>query len=499
MSSAPANYFCKLLPIEALYYIFEYMTEKEQLKFALTCSWLYRVFRIYHVGYALPKWYPLNIIDVHKVPSHESTEITERENVPNAPPAANYRDGALLNGKLYLTIFEEESPVCWILDFEVIPLSWKRVKVTFVEFESEDDNESSDDTEDKKLDLVPEIETHYQPLRSTAAAAISSMIYFFGGECLTGEPTGTLYVLDPIKMVLKKVMGQGGDIPSARKLHSLNAIGTQCLVLFGGRCLMNDSDNPKEYDIKEFHVYDISTKIWTMYRGPYDHVPYARCLHSVTVLEYTLYIYGGQQITSSTPESRIHDDDDLWCFTFNSPQQEDSIDEGQNTPEESSTSSKGSNGSRISSSFQLEKWQQIFSPRNNTSLAFSSGIGGEWHTTTGNNVGRRCGAAMFNVGKRVAVLGGFERNNWNRDYDRHDEEERRENQREVVKNPWELCKLYIPDKKRWDQVKIADFPEMECIAINMDHKGIFVMGRKRGDIEEQEITMGWIREELSNV
>jgi hypothetical protein len=235
-----------------------------------------------------------------------------------------------------------------------------------------------------------------------------------------------------------------------------------------------------------------------MYRDSYDHVPYARCLHSTIVLEYTLYIYGGQQITSSTPKSRIHDDDDLWCFTFNSPQQEESADEEQKTPE-SSTSSKGSNGSRISLSFQQEKWQKIFSPRNNTSHAFSSGLGGEWHTTTGNNVGRRCGAAMFNVGKRVAVLGGFERDNWNRDLDRYGEEERRESQQETDTNPWELCKLYLPNRKRWDQVKIAGFPEMECIAINLEHNGIFVMGRKRGDAEEQGITMGWIREDLPNI
>jgi hypothetical protein len=238
MSSISANYFCKKLPIEALYYIFEYMAEKDQLNFALTCSWLYRVFRIYHVGYALPKWYPINITDdTNDNPNNPSNNT---ENVPNAPPAANYRDGVLLNGKLYLTIFEKESPICWILDFEVVPLSWKRVKVAFVEFESDDDYESSDNTEDKKLELVPEMEeTHYQPLRSTVAVAISSMIYFFGGEYLTGEPNGTLYVLDPIKMILKKVIGQGGDIPSARKMHSLNAIGTQCLALFGGRCLMN--------------------------------------------------------------------------------------------------------------------------------------------------------------------------------------------------------------------------------------------------------------------
>ncbi|CAB4400657.1 unnamed protein product [Rhizophagus irregularis] len=496
MSSTSANFFYKLLPIEALYYIFEYMTEKDQLNFALTCSWLYRVFRIYHVGYALPKWHPINIIDdtidnpvspSSEDFSHEPTDIIshpiEGENVPNAPPAANYREGVLLNGKLYLMIFEE-SPICWILDFEVISLSWKRERVTFVEFESDDDNESSDNVEIKKLELVPEMETHYQPLRSTAAVAISSMIYFFGGESLTRESTRILYVLDPIKMVLKKVMGQRGDIPSARKMHSLNAIGTQCIALFGGRCLMNDS--PREYDTKEFHIYDISTKIWTMYRDSYDHVPYARSLHSTIILDYNFYVYGGQQITSSTPESRIHDDDDLWCFTFNSSQQEDSTDEEQNTPEENSTSSKGSNGSRISSSFQQEKWQKIFSPRNNTSPAFSSGLGGEWHTTTGNNVGRRCGAAMFSVGKRVAVLGGFERDNWNRD----DEKENT--------NPWELCKLYLPDRKRWDQVKITGFPEMECIAINLEHNGVFVMGRKRGDTEEQGITMGWIREGFSS-
>jgi len=252
-SAAILNYFYKL-PIEALYYIFECMTEKHQLNFALTCWWIYRVFRIYHVGYASPKWFPINItcdsdtsgnpnyVLFNNEPNDITSRLTEGENVPNAPSAANYRDGVLFDGKLYLTIFEKEFPICWILDFEEIPLSWKRVKITFVELESEEDNESLNSFEDKKSETdirIPEVETHYQPLRSTVAAAISSMIYLFGGESITGELNGTLYVLDPIKMELKKVMGQGGDLPSARKMHSLNAITDQCLALFGGRCFMN--------------------------------------------------------------------------------------------------------------------------------------------------------------------------------------------------------------------------------------------------------------------
>src|SRR5207237_1128166 len=110
------------LPPETLHFILEYMTEKDQLNFAVTCKRLYRVFRIYHVGYASPKWVPVNIDSntsaVTQIDhfSHEFTS-TPTVNIPNAPPAANYRDGVILDGKLYLTIFEEESPICWILDF----------------------------------------------------------------------------------------------------------------------------------------------------------------------------------------------------------------------------------------------------------------------------------------------------------------------------------------------------------------------------------------------
>ncbi|RIA89313.1 hypothetical protein C1645_201338 [Glomus cerebriforme] len=260
MSSHQNTSLIYKLPIEALYYIFECMTEKDQLNFALSRWCFYKVFRTYHIGYSSPKWFPINI--TRHVMEGSGDILFSRElepinnltrNIPNAPPAANYHDGVLLNGKLYLTIFEKESPICWILDFDIIPLNWRRVNVTFVEFDLDDDEvdelESSNITEYKKQSDVnvrtykPEMNRQksiYQPLRSTTAAAISPMIYLFGGECLTtGEPSGTLYVLDPIRMILKEIMGQGGDLPSARKMHSLNAIGSQCLVLFGGRCLMN--------------------------------------------------------------------------------------------------------------------------------------------------------------------------------------------------------------------------------------------------------------------
>src|ERR1051325_4695636 len=84
------------LPIEAFHFILEYMTEKDQLNFALTCSWIYRVFRVYHFGYASPKWVPINITQVHQNsdPSYDPEPIGG-ENIPNAPSAANYRDGVL--------------------------------------------------------------------------------------------------------------------------------------------------------------------------------------------------------------------------------------------------------------------------------------------------------------------------------------------------------------------------------------------------------------------
>jgi hypothetical protein len=233
------------LPIETLRYILRYMTEKDQLNFALTCSWIYRVFRVYHVGYASPKWIPINIKGAET--SSSVTTVSNNSNdlfsYEHTPPAANYRESVLLDGKLYLTIFEKDSPICWILDFEEVPLSWKRVNVTFVGSESEEDSEGFSDADDKKSDIDIRISkpglAQYQPLRSTVAAAISPMIYFFGGECLTtGELSCTLYKLNTRNMILMKVMGQEGDLPSARKMHSLNAIDSKCLALFGGRCLL---------------------------------------------------------------------------------------------------------------------------------------------------------------------------------------------------------------------------------------------------------------------
>ncbi|CAI2180568.1 18124_t:CDS:2 [Funneliformis geosporum] len=540
------------------------MTEKDQLNFALTCKWIYGVFRIYHVGYNSPRWIPINFISTDGDLGAASSSLLAADGDrldPNVPPAENYRDGVLVDGKLYLTILEEESPICWILDFdEGNPLCWTREKVTFVESISlfEDSNNevlkpSEDYVEDNiNVSIPKQLKSKYQPLRSTIATAISPIIYLFGGECLnTGEPSGTLYELNTKDMILSEVMGQGGDLPPARKMHSLNVINDSCLVLFGGRCNMNDVDNPREYDTRDFYIYDIPTKTWTSYRDSNVHVPYPRSYHSTTVINSSLYIYGGQQITSSsTPHSQIHDDEDLWCFTFsNNPVEiaEDSAEEGQKTPQSSSSSRSGA--SRISSSFQQERWQKLFSPRNFTSTAFSSGIRGVWHATTGKCVGRRRGAAMFSVGNRVAVLGGYERDNWkccvneitqlsdridgeyfertpNEDEKSKSNNEQQESgttfnfinkqkkHRGVVKEeikerkhskqekPWELCKLYLPDKKRWDQVQIVDLPEMECVAITKDHTNrpfdVFVMGRRRGDTEEQGMIMGWIRE-LSSI
>ncbi|CAG8619625.1 766_t:CDS:2 [Funneliformis caledonium] len=500
------------------------MTEKDQLNFALTCKWIYGVFRIYHVGYNSPRWVPINFIsngvDFAAASSSPLAADDDRLGDPSVPPAANYRDGVLVDGKLYLTILEEESPICWILDFdERIPLCWTREKVTFAESISLFEDSNSEVLEGYAEDNInvhkPEkvLKGKYQPLRSTVATAIPPIIYLFGGECLaTGEPSCTLYELNTKNMILSEVMGQGGDLPPARKMHSLDVINDRCLVLFGGRCKINDVDNPREYDTRDFYIYDISTKTWTSYRDSNVHVPYPRSFHSTTVINSSLYIYGGQQITStSTPHSQIHDDEDLWCFTFSPP----------------------------------EKWKKLFSPRNYISTTFSCGIRGEWHATTGKCVGRRRGAAMFSVGNRVAVLGGYERDNWKwcvseittadgedgmdgEGISRENEDETSESNEEQQKSikainkeqhrrgvkeeikerkqvkqekPWELCKLYLPDKKRWDQVQIVDLPEMECVAITKDHTNkpfdVFIMGRRRGDTEEQGMIMGWIKERFN--
>ncbi|CAG8529504.1 4444_t:CDS:2 [Ambispora gerdemannii] len=456
------------LAIETLHFIMDELEdERNRLNFAMSCKWLYRVYRIYYVGFATPNWVPFN------------GGGSDDDEFNDGPPVANYRDGVLVDGALYVPILNEEQPVCWVLDFKQIVIKWDSVNITL------------------GLD-----DQRYIPLRNTVTSAVRSLIYLFGGETIFGNPSNIFYELDPRSMVLRNVQSENNVVPSIRIMHSLNTIGNRHLVLFGGCSIIGD-----------FYLYDISNKTWYSYPEEYRHaLPYARAAHSSLTVGSSLYVHGGKRIRANTSSpSEIHDDEDLWEFNFaNNINNEREINSDDDSNEEDSdndncgssnsnassntrtsaatnTSSinkaTGNNSSNIIQNFLRNKWQKLFSPRTSTSPFFTLGDESDWKETTGKVTGKRCGSAMFRIGKRVAILGGYEKDNW-----LHEED---------ITQPWEMCKIYLPERRRWDHVRIVGFPDMECVAFVRDHTGqpgnIFIMGRKKGD-QSGKTVMGWIKD-----
>ncbi|CAG8460585.1 4205_t:CDS:2 [Ambispora leptoticha] len=436
------NDFFTKLAIEVLHFILNELDEKDQFNLALSCKWLYRVFRIYYFGIVTPKWEPF--------------ESTTADGKYYGPPAANYRDGVLLNGVLYIPILVAEAPICWLLDFKRLVIKWKKVEISM--------------NLDNKND--------YQPLRNTVSTVLRDLIYIFGGETLAGEPSNIFYELDTKNMILRTVCFNGDVLPSAKMWHSFDKIDDQHVALFGGRSSMTDDSTSKDgikscssfYDTKDFYLYSDVEKSWLKYPDVNHGLPYARSAHSSLVVGYSLYIYGGQQISLniSSSQSDIHDNEDLWEFSFES------------------------NTRNIKNNFLQNKWKKLFSPRISTSSFFGPDNNGDWKETTGKITGKRRGAAMFTIGKKIAILGGYEKDNW-----------MYEDNCNIVR-PWEMCKLYSPEKRIWNHIRITGIPEMECIAIAKDQSGrpenVFVIGRTKGDNNDEndrdkgKLVMGWIRD-----
>src|SRR5205823_4049662 len=142
-------------------------------------------------------------------------------------------------------------------------------------------------------------------------------------------------------------------------------------------------------------------------------------------LNNKFYVYGGQQLTSSSAFNRTHDDPDIWEY--------DTL---------KSNWKRYLNGLHIS---------EFLLPKNCIS-------------TSGVNPSKRCGAAIFPISKHIAILGGVEI---------------QDNEENLM---WEeYIKILSPIKRTWIHVKVKGMPRIECVAFFTDckvgAKDIFILGK----------------------
>ncbi|CAG8689380.1 10526_t:CDS:2, partial [Acaulospora morrowiae] len=378
------------LPDEMTEIILDNLKIKDIQNLSRVCRALRRVTKLYHFGVAYPVW--------------KDTTI-ELESVDGNLPISNYRDGVFIEGKFYIAILEEGAPVCWILDFAPKP-RWKKVPIL--------------------IDMEPD---QFHPVKSTSGAAIKYDIYMFGGESLlTGLPTKNMYKLNIKTMKLSK-LPESGALPAPRFMHSLNAVGLHHLILFGGRCLI---DNGELYDTKDFSVYDIYKNTWIVHASR-SNIPYSRSLHTSTVICGKLFIYGGQHISCHSPNSSIHDDEDVWEYDF-----------------------------------LKNEWHRYLAPTSSSFL-----LPKEWFSTAGIGPGKRCGSAIFPLRRKIVVLGGSAKNF-------------------AIDNHLEHMTVFCPVRKTWTRILVQGMPRLECIATKVNRMGdrtnVFVIGK---NVEGKFVT-GWI-------
>ncbi|CAG8740113.1 5594_t:CDS:1, partial [Cetraspora pellucida] len=324
----------------------EQLNINDRKSLSKTCRLLYRMTTKFRFGFVSPEWEAVNV------------GITNSNII-----ASNYRDGVWSNNIFYLVVFSKDQPIFWSLNLDARPITWTRI--------------------------VLESPDSYEPVRYCAAAVITNSMYIFGGENIeTEELSNVLYKLDMTSFKMVKI--ESSATPAPRKLHSLNAINSGRLVMFGGRCLMNG----EMYDTQHFAIYDINNRCWSNIKS--NNIPYRRASHSTIVLDEKLYIYGGQQINSSSAstETQIHDDKDIHLYDA-----------------------------------RQENWNKIIAPYPDGSrLSPTLTLPSDWIKTDGSKVGRRVHAAMFSMSQRIIILGGKERDNFR--YENETNEGR----------PWELLK-----------------------------------------------------------
>ncbi|CAG8772236.1 7765_t:CDS:1, partial [Acaulospora morrowiae] len=281
----------------------------------------------------------------------------------------------------------------------------------------------------KPITLDSSSQSFYKPVRKSAAATVGDSIYIFGGENPEiGRLSNAFYKLN-IKTFVIKILNSTAT-PLARKNHSLNAIDSNRLVLFGGRRLINGDDEfatvQEMCDTQDFAIYNIEDNTWVSYTDS-TNFPYRRSLHSTAFSNGKLYIYGGKLKSASSTISQIHDDKDIHVYDA-----------------------------------QQDSWQKFLAPSNNAAPPTLLPLPTNWIATTGRNPGRRKCAAMCLMHNRIAILGGSEKENWNF---------------ETESYPWELLKLLTPENRIWEHIRIKDFPRMDCIAVvreyDIETKGLF--------------------------
>ncbi|RIA97269.1 hypothetical protein C1645_732635 [Glomus cerebriforme] len=381
------------LPNENLYHILEQLDDEDQQYLSWTCKWLYRLVRMNRFGVVSPIW--------------EDAKITNSEILS----ASCYRDAVVINNILYIPDLMKEKPYCYSINFVQHPL--KLIK--------------------HPIELDYNTKNHYEPCEFIATAAIDNRLYIFGGKNLnTGEITNNFYELNIITFELKKIENCH-HLPKARMMHTLNSIDHHRLALFGGRWCMNG----KFYDSREFAIYDTRKNSWTFHNET-TFFPSQRSNHSTMFVNGKFYVYGGQQLTSSSKLNRIHDDPDIWEYDV-----------------------LKLNWRKYLNGWSLSK---LLLPNNCIS-------------TSGKYPSKRCGAAMFPIRKHIAILGGNEMQN--------NEEHR----------SWEYMKILSPTKHTWVHVRIQGMPQIECVSIftnyKVDTKNIFILGK---DQKEGKIVMGWIKD-----
>jgi hypothetical protein len=195
----------------------------------------------------------------------------------------------------------------------------------------------------------------------------------------------------------------------------------------------------KYYDSKDFAIYDAKKNSWEVIHNETAFVPSRRSNQSTMFFNNKLYIYGGQQLTSSSTFNRTHDDPDIWEY--------DTL---------------KFNWKRYLNGLPLSG---LLLPKNCIS-------------TSGTNPSKRCGAAVFPIRKNIGILGGIET----------------QNNEEILTCGY--MKILSPMKQTWVHVKVKGMPLIECVAFYVEYKignkDIFVIGK---DQKEGKIIIGWIKDE----
>jgi N-acetylneuraminic acid mutarotase len=118
------------------------------------------------------------------------------------------------------------------------------------------------------------------------ATVIGEKIYIFAGIGVGGTDLQDLHVYDTETNSWTQVSGFTGTVPPVRAGHSAATINGK-LYIFGGINYLDYVDR------NDLHVYDPVANSWTLIEGYTGSPPSERYLHSASVIDGKLYIFGG--------------------------------------------------------------------------------------------------------------------------------------------------------------------------------------------------------------